>query len=121
LACFCAAAICVLALAVLSGQVAPVRKNAGEISAGDDGTLVRVVGRVQAVRQSGGNYFVTLCWRQCVLATVFAGDASGMARGNLDPSGLRNGQVIAVEGIVRVSRGRLQVVATTPYSLEVLG
>ena len=121
IACACAAAICLLALIGLSKQVEPAHKTAGEITAADDGTLVRAVGRVQSVRQSGGNYFLLLCWNKCINAVVFASNAGPMEQGSLDLQGLGTGTVVAVDGLVRVSQGRLEVIASSAHSVEVLG
>lgn len=119
LACTCAAAICLLALAGLAKQIEPVKKTVDEISLEDDGKLLRVVGRVQAVGQSNGNYFLTLCWRKCVSAVVFAGTARQMA-GNIEVGGLARGSVVSVEGVVRAYQGKPELVVSAPHAIEVL-
>ena len=119
LACTCAAAICLLALAGLAKQIEPVKKTVDGISLEDEGRLLRVVGRVQAVGQSHGNYFLTLCWGKCVSAVVFAGTARQMS-GNLEISSLERGSVVSVDGVVGTYQGKPELVVSSPHAIEVL-
>lgn len=108
-----------LAVLAVSRGMQPEEKKIDSITGGDMGRIVAVRGRVQGISQSNGNYFFSVCQTKCLKVAVFGNVAKRMAQSSTDLEDLKNGNMVALEGVVREYRDGLSIDLLDYKSLRV--
>jgi len=90
-----------LTILAISRGMQPQEMKIDRITEGDVGRIVALRGRVQGISDSNGNYFFSVCSTKCLRIAVFENAAKRMAQASTDLGKLRNGNIVALEGVVR--------------------
>lgn len=119
LLCAAAAVLGIMLLAAQSKQLRPEQKQINEITEADAGKAVIVHGAVASIYSRNGNWFLTLCSKECVKAFVPASAAKKM-NSSVDLRAVRKGAWISFSGRAQEYKGELELVALDGHAVEVL-
>jgi aspartyl/asparaginyl-tRNA synthetase len=113
---FALAGLCLLFF--YAREIEPVQLSS--VTLADEGRLASFSGYLESVRETDGNYFLSVCsGGECVKCVVFAKLAASMNERTIDLGGLESGAWVSFEGIVREYQGEPELVAITESAIEV--
>lgn len=113
---FALAGLCLLLFYAREAEPAAL----SSVTLADEGRLASFSGYLESVRESGGNYFLSVCsGGECVKCVVFARLAESMNEKATDLDALEAGGWVSFEGVVREYAGEAELVAITESAIEV--
>ncbi|MEK6954065.1 MAG: hypothetical protein AABX01_03595 [Candidatus Micrarchaeota archaeon] len=108
-----------LAILAISRGMQPQEMKIDSITAGDIGRIVAIRGKVSGISGRSGSYFFNVCAAKCLRVAIFGNIAKRMAESSTNLADLKNGNVVALEGVVREYKEELTIDLLDYKSLRV--
>lgn len=119
--CAMTAVVGIALLLVLARSVEPERLSVDELSGDDLGKYVVIKARVHSVADFSEGVRIKVCSKYCLNVVVWKYVAREMEEKSLSLSGLRRGQVVEAEGVVREWNNAFELVVRDWRAIEVIG